>query len=114
MQLSGVNSMTFLDTGAMPGISASPALAARLEFRSPPVVVGYTVAVAGEFDTSMGTLDGALKLSGQRIDEPRVFVGGGFENITVAAPILSRFVLTFDQRNARVRIIDAAMRSDDR
>ena len=112
VQLAGVEGMAFLDTGAMPDIIVSSALAGRLEFQSPPVVVGRAASVAGEFEISMGMLDGALQLAGQRIDEPRIFVGDGFENIIIGAPILGRFVLTFDQRNARVRIIDAVDRRD--
>jgi len=113
MQLGGVDGTAFLDTGAMPDITVSSELAAGLEFLSPPVVVGRAASVAGQFEISMGVLDGALGLAGQRIDEPRVFVGDGFERIIIGAPILSRFVLTFDQRNARIRIADAVDVHDD-
>jgi len=106
VRLGSVAGKAFLDTGAMPDVTVSSTLAADLEFRSPPVVVGRAASVAGEFEISMGMLDGALTLAGQRIEAPRVFVGDGFEHIIVGAPILSRFVLTFDQRNARVRIVD--------
>ncbi len=109
IDVAGVTSRAVLDTRSMGGLGIAPAMADSLSFVSPPLVVGMARG-AGFADTEVkaATLNGDLRIGQYRIERPtlriRQLPSYFPQEATLGAEILGQFVMTLDQRNARLRL----------
>lgn len=109
VQLEGRTFQAHLDTGSMGPVSITQELADSLLLASDPVVVGQARTVTGAFDIQQAQLAGELWIGGQVIEQPQAVIGIPMQTINLGGQVLRDFVLTFDQRNERLRILRASV-----
>jgi len=93
-----------VDAGFMGGVSLPEAEAARLPLASPPKVVGRARTVSNTFEIKAAPLDGSFGIAGIVIERPTVEFQPVFPMANVGARVLRDLVVTFDQKNSRMRI----------
>ncbi|MDO1558932.1 aspartyl protease family protein [Brevundimonas sp. 2R-24] len=108
MRVGGIETEAHIDTGSMGDVTIGQATADRLTFQSPPVVAGQARTVSGAFDVLEGRISGALELGPVRIDNPTVRIVPHFRTANLGGQFLSRFALTLDMANQRVRLTPSA------
>ena len=105
VELGGSHYAAYVDSGAMPNLTVSEEIASELDFVQEPTVVGRAESVAGQFEISMGVLDGALAFGDITLDSPQVFIAEAFDHVILGAPLLSQFVISIDQENHRIQFL---------
>lgn len=106
ISLGGKTIQALLDTGAMGPLGVPATLAEELKFTSEPRARGRD----GDVELRSATLDGALKLGALEVPNPDLIIAGRMPMPVVGISILSKFALTFDQKNDRVRIVQPPAR----
>jgi len=91
-----------IDTGSFGGISVPGALAEKVTFAAEPKVIGRAQTVSGPFEIKAGPLDGAARIGAIELKNPQIMIVP-MPKGNIGGAVLSEFILTFDQRNARVR-----------
>ena len=107
IELLGNSFSAHLDTGAMSWISVSEEIADRLEFQSEPVQIGEARTVSGAFPIKKARLKGNAKLGQHVIENPVVVVGAPLRGVNFGGYVLRDFVITYDQKNERIRVVKA-------
>jgi hypothetical protein len=95
-----------LDSGSPAGISLPNRYKGELPLEAPPVEVGHARTVSAEFTVYGATLKGTARIAGYRVENPSL----RFNQLPVANlgnDLLRRFVLTIDQKDRRVRFVEA-------
>jgi len=108
LRVAGVEVPAHIDVGAMGGISLPESFAAKLPLSEPPHVVGRARTVSNEFEIKAAKLDGDVALGGVTFQKPMVEFQPIFPMGNVGARVLRDFVLTFDQKNHRLRMARSA------
>jgi hypothetical protein len=94
-----------LDSGNMVGAFVLPtALAEKLTRASEPVVVGRARSASGEMEIKQVQVKDVIRLGRHEFPEPTVTYPALSDIGNVGAKTLSQFVVTFDQKNERVRL----------
>jgi hypothetical protein len=93
-----------VDAGFMGGISLPEAEAGRLPLSAPPKVVGRGQTLGNSFEIKAAPLDGDFGFGGVVLERPMVEFQPVFPMANVGARILRDLVLTFDQKNNRMRV----------
>lgn len=94
-----------LDSGNMIGAFVLPtAFAEKLTRASEPVVVGRARSASGEMEIKQVQVKDVVRLGRHEFPEPTVTFPALSDIGNVGAKTLSQFVVTFDQRNERVRL----------
>ncbi|HMN40825.1 MAG TPA: aspartyl protease family protein [Phycisphaerales bacterium] len=103
----GSRSRSFLiDTGKAGGFSCCDF--DRLGFANPPATIAMGVAVGGSYELTSGRLETDLTLGDVVFRRPVVEKSESFD--LIGAEALKTFVVTFDQRNRRIRLHTAGER----
>jgi hypothetical protein len=95
-----------LDTGNAIGAFVFPTeFAEKLSFAGEPRVVGRARSATGEMEIKQVQLKGVIKLGRHEFADPTIVFPalGDIGNIGLKA--LSQFVITFDQKNGRLRLV---------
>src|SRR4029077_6556318 len=92
-----------IDSGQDGGILIPSAVAARVAFKGKPRVVGKGVSSQAEFEIKQGETTVDLTLGRFSFPQPRVEFADIFDGGNLGLLVLKQFVLTFDQKNKRVR-----------
>ena len=92
-----------VDAGAMGGFMLPASMIGQLKLAAPPKVVGKARTVSNEFEIQEARLDGAVKLGRHEFAGATVGFQPVFPMANVGSRVLRDFVVTFDQKNARVR-----------
>lgn len=90
-----------LDTGGMLTVGVPSTLAKELTFDAEPVVRGNS----GGREVRAGTLRDSLRVGGAEFPRPTVMIADGVTQPVIGIRTLSQLSLTFDQQNARVRVV---------
>ena len=95
-----------IDSGSPGKIMLPDKMRKKLAFKREPVVVAHARTVNSEFVIREGTFDGQVKFGSNVFNEPKlsfvtVLDSIGFANI--GSSVLRKFVVSFDQKNGRVR-----------
>ena len=106
ISLGGKTIHAMIDTGAMGPLGVPATAAEGLKFTSEPRARGRD----GDVELRSATLDGALKLGALEVQNPDLIIAGRMPMPVVGISILSKFALTFDQKNDRVRIVQPPAR----
>ena len=94
-----------LDSGNMVGAFVLPtAFAEKLTRASEPVVVGRARSASGEMEIKQVQVKDVIRLGRHEFPEPTVTFPALSDIGNIGAKTLSQFVVTFDQRNERVRL----------
>lgn len=94
-----------LDSGNMVGAFVLPtAFAEKLTRASEPVVVGRARSASGEMEIKQVQVKDVIRLGRHEFPEPTVTYPALSDIGNVGAKTLSQFVVTFDQKNERVRL----------
>ena len=92
-----------IDAGAMGGFMLPTSMIDQLTLAAPPKVVGKARTVSNEFEIQEARLDGTVKLGGYEFAAATL----GFQPVmpmaNVGSRVLRDFIVTFDQKNGRVR-----------
>lgn len=102
----GRPTVALLDTGAMGSLAVPLAFAADLKFDGELRVVGRD----GEHEVRQGRLDGVLRIGTVEFAAPPTRVAGRLVQTIVGAQLFGAMRVTFDQKNARVRVEPVADR----
>lgn len=97
-----------IDSGSMGSLTIPRAVADRLKFSRPPVVVGRASTGFSSFDIVEAPLEGDVHWGGQTLSNPVVAINEVFPRGNIGGGVLRHFALTFDQKNQRVRITSPA------
>lgn len=89
-----------IDTGAMGHLGVPDSLGPKLKFAGEPVVRGRQNGV----ELRSATLDGALRIGAIEFAKPDLIIAGRLNQVVVGIRILASLSVTFDQKNARVRV----------
>jgi predicted aspartyl protease len=93
-----------IDTGSMGGISVPAEFAAKLSFSGEPRVMGRARTVGGEMEIKGAQLKGDAAFAGQTLSSPMVVYSEIMRTGNIGMRVLQDFKITFDQKNARVKI----------
>jgi hypothetical protein len=94
-----------VDTGNAVGAVILPtSLVEKLAHASEPVVVGRARTVAGETEIKQVRLKDTVRLGGFEYKEPTVVFPALSDEANVGSLLLRDFVVTFDQKNKRMRL----------
>jgi len=94
-----------LDSGQDSGILLPSAVAARLEFKQPPKVVGKVASSQTEFEIKAGDISENLRIGSHTLSHPKVEFADMIREGNLGATIFKQFVVTFDQKNKRVEFV---------
>lgn len=103
-----VDSLTLdadVDAGSMGGFTLPARLESTLALASPPRVVGRARTAGNTFDIEAAELQGHVRLAGHDFPHASVTFQPVFPMANVGARVLQDFRVTFDQRNARMRMV---------
>jgi hypothetical protein len=93
-----------VDAGFMGGLSLPEAESARVPLAGPAKVVGRGQTLGNSFEIKAAPLDGDFGFGGVVLERPMVEFQPVFPMANVGARILRDLVLTFDQKNNRMRV----------
>jgi hypothetical protein len=95
-----------IDSGNMRSELTLPsAMIEKLSLAAPPKVVGRARTTSNEFEIKEAALNDSLHLGGYEIAGPTIIFADIFKDANIGSRLLKNFVLTFDQKNHRVRLI---------
>lgn len=89
-----------IDTGAMGPLGLPASYANKLKYKSEPVVRGRE----GGMELRSATLDGALRIGAIEVANPNLMLAEGMRQPLIGIQIIASLALTFDQKNARIRV----------
>jgi len=92
-----------IDAGAMGGFMLPADLIDRLPLAAAPKVVGKARTVSNEFEIREAPLNGTVRLGRHQFAGATVGFQPVFPKANVGSRVLRDFVVTFDQKNGRVR-----------
>lgn len=95
------------DTGSPGSITLPESMEGNLRFKTKLRVMGRARTVNGAFEVRGAKLDGKVDIMGYLFDDPQVMLVGALNDMHAAiigSRLLRDFVLTFDQKNKRVRL----------
>jgi hypothetical protein len=104
MTMAGLRLVADIDSGDI-GISFPQALVQALPHLGEPRVVGTGRTISNEFQVSEVKLRGNLRIGEHELTDPVVRFNEIHDNINLGAAFLGGYVVTFDQKNRRVRIV---------
>ena len=94
-----------IDTGnAIAGFVLPESLVKGLPLASEAVVVGRARTVSSEVEIKMARLKDSIRLGPFEFTEPRVVFPALSDDINIGAETFREFVVTFDQKNSRLRL----------
>jgi CubicO group peptidase (beta-lactamase class C family) len=97
-----------VDSGFMGGVSLPEAEAGRLPLSGPPKVVGRGRTLGNTFEIKAAPLDGDVGIGAILIERPTVEFQPVFPTAAIGARVLGDLVITFDQKNNRMRVAKPA------
>jgi hypothetical protein len=96
-----------LDSGNIRAIDLPASLVTRLPLASYPILVGKGGSVSGEFELKQVRLQDTLTIGGYQFPQPTITFTDVYDEINIGSSLLREFVITFDQKNHRVRFVKA-------
>lgn len=94
-----------IDTGNMIGEFVLPAARAeKLEFESAPTVVGRARTISGEMEIKQGRAKAIFRIGSREFRNPLVTFPAVSDVANIGSKAFAHLVLTFDQKNLRLRI----------
>jgi hypothetical protein len=94
-----------LDSGGAGEIILPPALAEKLPLVNPPEAAGTIENLFGDsWELLRARLDGTVRIGAFVFENPVLLFSEWPEGVNIGREILNGFVLTFDQKNRRVRL----------
>lgn len=98
--LGGQRAKALLDTGAMGELGVPASIADKLKFAGEPIERGQE----GGVPLRSATLDGVLRLGEHEFAKPTMMIASRLNQVVVGVRTLAALRVTYDQKNARVRI----------
>jgi len=95
------------DTGSPGSLTLPDSMEKNLKFKTKPRVMGRARTVNGAFEIRGAQLDGNVDIMGYPFDDPQVALISALDGMhaaVIGSRLLRDFVLTFDQKNKRVRL----------
>lgn len=105
MTMGGLRLVADVDSGDIGGITFPQALVQALPHIGEPRVVGTGRTISNEFQVSEVKLRGNLRIGEHELADPIVRFNEIHDNINLGAAFLAGYIVTFDQKNRRVRIV---------
>ena len=93
-----------VDAGSMGGISLPEAEAEHLALSAPPRVVGRARTLGNTFEIKAAPLAGDVAIGSIVFERPMVEFQPVFPMANIGSRVLRELVLTFDQKNNRMRV----------
>jgi hypothetical protein len=104
--IGGVTVKIHPDTGSPGGITVPLAMAERLPLAEPPRVVGRGKTVNAELEIWAAPLKGQVSWGTVALEAPRLDMIPGLREPLIGCAVLSRFAVTIDQANKRLRFAE--------
>ena len=99
-----VATSAIIDSGSQLGVLLPTSMVKRLPLASYRKTVGKGKTVTNEFDISEVMVQDTLAIGGYRIKKPTINFAANFNEVVIGSAALQGLILTFDQKNKRVRI----------
>jgi hypothetical protein len=111
--VSGVETQATLDSGGGgSGLGFPTDYMKKLPLISKPVEVGRGRMAGGEVVIYAAKLKGSVKVGDHVFEEPTVHFNGRLRHINLGSELLSKFSVTIDQKNQRIRFKEPPVSSD--
>jgi predicted aspartyl protease len=101
--LAGLSLEAWIDTGGVGKILLPPSLAEKLPLRTPLRHAGKVATILNEVDLYRSELEGDLRIGNASLHNPILLFAEVLQSPNIGRDALHEFVITFDQRNKRVR-----------
>jgi hypothetical protein len=103
--MGGFRLLADIDSGDTNAITFPETLAKMLPHLSEPKVIGTGRTISNEFQVSEVKLRGVMRIGEHELADPTIRFNPIHDNINLGAGFLSAYVMTFDQKNRRIRIL---------
>ena len=108
LTIAGETVMSHVDTGNAGDLSVPARLLSKVRLDGEPFKMRARTA-SGEFDVTVGTLGGSVRLGGVTIASPEVHFTDRFDWGNIGSGLLSQYVVTIDQTRQRIRLIQGGV-----
>lgn len=107
VSIGGRREKALIDTGDIRALDVPAAWLKTMRLASFPRIAGSSTSVSGVVPIREVALTAPLMIGAHRIERPNVTFADEFDVANIGSALLQDFVMTFDQRNRRVRIVQA-------
>jgi hypothetical protein len=114
IDVAGVQHTVHIDSGGSSGITLPFDRMDSFPLESEPKVIGRARSAGGSFEVYGSKLEGTIALGAHSWDSPQVTFVPNIQWVHLGSNVLERFVITWDQRNRRVRFVDPSGIAIDR
>lgn len=105
ISIGNIKTKALIDSGNIRAVDLSSAFLKKVPLVSSPRTIGRGGSVSGEYDVKEVKLQDSLSIDGYSFSEPFVTFSDVFEEINIGSSLLREFVVTFDRKNLRMRLI---------
>ncbi len=105
--IAGAATDATMDSGSSGEFSFPSGYMEKLPLASKPVEVGRGRMAGGEVVIYGAKMNGAIKIGRYTFENPTVRFNGRLRHINIGSGLLSRFVITIDRKNHRIRFKDS-------
>lgn len=107
VSVGNLNAKALIDSGAIRALDFPASVVAKLPFASYTRTIGKGTSVSGEFEVREVRLQDTLSIGRYSFPEPTITFSDAENEILIGSALLREFIVTFDQKNHRVRFIKA-------
>jgi predicted aspartyl protease len=107
VELGGRRMTAIIDTGNMRAVDLPSGWLKTMRLASYPRIAGTSTSVSGSLGIREVELAKPLKIGRYMFAQPRVTFADDFGEANIGSMIWQHFIITIDQKNRRVRLIDA-------
>lgn len=103
IDVAGTKLAAHIDSGAPSSFNLPESVVKGLELKKEPVKVGRGQTVNSYFTIKSTQIKGAIRFAGYTFDDPEIHYNDLFPMANIGYGLLRDFVITFDQKNLRIR-----------
>jgi len=107
ISVGNLKTKAMIDSGAIRAIDFPGSVVSMLPLASYPRMIGKGTSVIGDFEVTEVRLQDTLSIGRYSFPEPTITFSDVDKEILIGSAMLREFIVTFDQKNHRVRFIKA-------
>ncbi len=107
VSVGNLKAKALIDSGAIRALDFPASVVAKLPLASYSRMIGKGSSVSGEFEVREVRLQDTLSIGRYLFPEPTITFSDAENEILIGSAMLREFIVTFDQKNHRVRFIKA-------
>lgn len=103
IKMAGRDISVLIDSAWKEYVAVPAVLESELPLKASPIPTRRVATLFNEFEIKAANLDGDICIGAHRIEDPELEFNGMLPEVILGHKILRDFVVTFDQRNLRIR-----------